>query len=83
MPGRRAPKTWAEQLADLDDPAPKGMRPGFRTWTESWARIDLDPEANGDGFEPGEDASDDGTNSAADEAREHYEVVGYTAQMPS
>jgi len=28
MPKRKAPKSWAEQLADLDDPAPRGtMRP--------------------------------------------------------
>ncbi|KAL8686756.1 MAG: hypothetical protein Q9218_006890, partial [Villophora microphyllina] len=33
MPHRKAPKTWAEEIADLDDPAPR----------------DLDPEHLGDG----------------------------------
>lgn len=27
MSKQKAPKSWAEQLADLDDPAPKGRVP--------------------------------------------------------
>ncbi|KAL8791708.1 MAG: hypothetical protein Q9195_005715 [Heterodermia aff. obscurata] len=60
MPARKVPRTWAEQLADLDDPAPK----------------DLDPEAHGEEFESSDDASDDDASNTVNGAREHYEVVG-------
>ncbi|KAL8965086.1 MAG: hypothetical protein Q9197_006681, partial [Variospora fuerteventurae] len=43
MVGQKKPKTWAEEIADLDDPAPK----------------DLDPEGSHDGDSNVDDSGDD------------------------
>lgn len=75
-------KTWAEQLADLEDPAPKG-RNLFNadiSLQGSDFVVDFDPEDQHQ-----EVADDDTSGSASDEdpaeAREHYVDVGYAANQ--
>ncbi|KAL8948279.1 MAG: hypothetical protein Q9222_005527, partial [Ikaeria aurantiellina] len=60
MPKRKAPKTWAEEIADLDDPAPP----------------DLDSESlHNDASSNSNDGSSDEDTTTA-QAREHYLDVG-------
>lgn len=79
MPKRKAPKSWAEELAELEDPAPRG-----KIYTHSFKsgnpanRSDFDPEDDGVGEISEDEAelnSDSGESQA--DAREHYEDVGY------
>ena len=72
----------AEQIADLDDPTPKGC-PSLRPFpppinqelTRHWTVSDFDPED----LEYGGQASDDDDDTKVVDAtagREHYETVG-------
>lgn len=79
--------TLAQQIADLDDPTPKGMSRETQLitfhkdqhLTQRCAFADFDPE---DDFERA-GATDDEDSSGEEEGndgREHYEAVGYVLQ---
>ena len=61
-------KTLAEQIADLDDPAPKGMS---LTRSSVAKHADFDPEEHNDA------ASDEASSGESVDAQGHYEVVGW------
>lgn len=70
-------KSLADQLADLEDPTPKGsLRPHCRNnlLTIANSCLDFDPEDE----ENGNQGSEDESGSEVDEnaGREHYEKVG-------
>ncbi|MCJ1263498.1 rRNA-processing protein bfr2 [Lobaria immixta] len=61
MVKRKTPKSWAEEVAELDDPAPP----------------DFDPEERADDVvDNPEDSSFSGDDGSQNDAREHYEDVG-------
>lgn len=76
MAKSKTPKSWAEQLADLEDPAPKGRYDSFIFAGSNMYVAELDPEDDAGHFD-----EDNGSDSAGDdedvaEAREHYVHVG-------
>ena len=79
MPKRKAPKSWAEELAELEDPAPRGKFNNYNLRKGYPANgSDFDPEDEGVGEiskDEAESNSDSGESQA--DAREHYENVGY------
>ncbi|KAL8828070.1 MAG: hypothetical protein Q9191_002809, partial [Dirinaria sp. TL-2023a] len=60
MSKRKAPKSWAEQLADLDDPTPR----------------DIDPEDVASASDEANGLSSAGSDAESNKAREHYVGVG-------
>ncbi|MCJ1429990.1 rRNA-processing protein bfr2 [Sticta canariensis] len=61
MAKRKIPKSWTEEIAELDDPAPR----------------DFDPEEHAeDAPENAEDSSNSGDEESQNDARNHYEDVG-------
>ncbi|KAL9106130.1 MAG: hypothetical protein Q9187_008603 [Circinaria calcarea] len=60
MPATKVPKSLAEQIADLEDPAPK----------------DIDPEEFGAAFENRGDSGSESQDEEAIDARQHYVDVG-------
>lgn len=70
-------KSLADQLADLEDPTPKGLRPSNRSkrlCLNDVHPLDFDPEDPDSGHQQ----SDEDSESEVDEdaGREHYEKVG-------
>ena len=75
MPKPSIPRSWAEQLADLEDPAPEGIVLGRRCLFHANTCVtDFDPE---DDVEAGEDSDEDDASTDGGEGREHYVDVGY------
>lgn len=76
-------KTLAEQIAELEDPTPKGTPLScsvYELLVEQWtnATIEFDPEDQSDGAQ--ESDSDSGSDGVdLDTGREHYEAVRYAA----
>ncbi|MCJ1463884.1 rRNA-processing protein bfr2 [Pseudocyphellaria aurata] len=61
MTKRKTPKSWAEEIAELDDPAPR----------------DFDPEEHAESpVDNAEDSSSSGEDESQNDARDHYEIVG-------
>ena len=72
----RKPKTLAEQIAELEDPAPRG---GCRRSPERTplTRLDFDPEEHEDA--PPSDESGSEAEEIGLDGREHYVNVGYAS----
>lgn len=75
MAKQKEPKTWAEEIAGLDDPAPKGIASIPVQEALHLMIADFDPEAPDNGASSVEDSEDD-----IKEAREHYVEVEYVHQ---
>lgn len=76
MAKSKKPKSWVEQLADLEDPAPKGW---YDSILFAWSDIcvaELDPEDDAGHFEEDYDSDSAGDDEDVAEAREHYVDVG-------
>jgi hypothetical protein len=77
MSKRKAPKSWAEEIAETAERAPRGKAVPTHTIVLILTRYipDFDPEEIGDIYD--EDQSDsDGSNDDQNDGRDHYESVG-------
>jgi hypothetical protein len=75
MSKTKKPRTLAEQIADLDDPAPKGtFILNVYILRKLTANADFDLE-DINSYE--NQSEDDDTDGGEEEARAHYELVGY------
>ncbi len=76
----KAPKSWAEQIADLNDPAPRGTFTQSNLASSTYIIPDLDPEEHGEYFDNEDDSDWTGSEDEAATAREHYIDVGYASK---
>ncbi len=73
MAKQKKPKTWAEEIAELDDPAPKGTASTLSLFEPLHLTVaDFDPEGPDNQASSVEDSEDD-----INEAPEHYVEVEY------
>lgn len=78
MVKRKTPKSWAEEVAELDDPALQGTLTIIAASHYNANGLDFDPEENvEDAVDNPEDSSYSSDNESQKDAREHYEDVGY------
>lgn len=71
-------KSLAEQVADLDDPAPRGKIPSVRIYKRFFLTkaVDVDPEALEDPVNAGDESNSSSQDEELGDAREHYIDVG-------
>lgn len=77
MAKSKKPKSWAEQLADLEDPAPKGWYESPISSRSNLYLAELDPEDDAGQFEEDNRSDSVGDDENLADAREHYISVGY------
>ena len=69
-------KTLAEQVADLEDPTPRGSSWSINLLVGANICLDIDPEAFGDAFDHIGGSDENGSDAGeAGDAREHYQSV--------
>lgn len=73
----KTPKSWAEQIANLNDPAPRGIVVKSAPAINVYNLPDHDPEEHVEQFDDREDSKSVDSEEGAATAREHYIDVGY------
>ena len=73
----KRPKSLLEQIADLNDPAPRGRYVEFCLYRPQHTDFspDLDPEDERDPSETSDDSASEASGEARN-GREHYEATG-------
>lgn len=82
MTDRKAPKSWADEIAELDDPTPKGNAVPLNIQFPILTPPDFDPEAHDEEvFDKADDSNSESEVESEANARDHYEEVGYESVM--
>lgn len=80
MAKRKAPKFWTEEIANLDDRAPQGIKVSWgciRSDGHANHHSDFDPEESNDEVDNEERFDSDDSEESHGDAREHYENIAY------